>query len=97
MLPSTIAAGTQLAIASLTAVLFGNVAKELAFDLAARLTLWRGRPFVRNGRTVGGKTFWEVQFTGGTWMRFETASRQVICEWTEPDGRCNRLEVGSIA
>ncbi|HVN45297.1 MAG TPA: hypothetical protein VMT66_08585 [Steroidobacteraceae bacterium] len=96
LLPNTPATIIQLGIAGLTAILLGNVAKEFAFDLSARFTMWRGQPFVRNGLTVGGTTFWEIQFTDGTWMRFEKESTQTICEWTAPDGRCNRLEVRSI-
>ena len=97
LLPSTVAAVIQLGLAGLTALLFGNVAKEFAFDLAARFTVLCGRAFVRTGLTVRGNPFWETQFTDGTWMRCETNSTQAICEWTEPDGRCNRLEVRAIA
>lgn len=97
LLPDTTAAAIQVGVASLTSILFGNVAKEFAFDLFARFTLWSGRTYVRNGLTASGKTFWEVQFADGTWMRCERESTKAICEWTEPDGRCNRLEVRSIA
>jgi hypothetical protein len=97
LLPNTAAAVIQVGVASLTAMLFGNAAKEFAFDLAARLTMFCGHAFVRKGLTMDGKTFWEIQYKDGTWMRFETRSRQAICEWTEPDGRCNRLEVRSTA
>lgn len=97
LLPNTAAAVIQLGAAGLTAILFGNVAKEFAFDLAARFTLWRGRAFVRRGVTVGGRTFWEIQFRGGTWMRCETDLTRATCEWLDPDGRCKRLELPSIA
>lgn len=97
LLPNTTGAVTQLGLAVLTAILLGNIAKEFAFDLCARLTMWSGRAFVRNGFTVGGRRFWEIQFRDGTWMRCETESSQEICEWTKPDGRCNRLDVRSIA
>lgn len=97
LLPNTTDAALQLGVAGLTAILFGNVAKEFAFDLAARFTMWWGRAFLREGLTVGGKTFWEIQFRDGTWMRYEEKYRQAICEWTEPDGRCNRLELRSSA
>jgi hypothetical protein len=96
LLPSTTGAAIQLGIAVLTAILLGNVAKEFTFDLFARLTLCSGRAFVRSGLTASGKTFWEVQFRDGTWMRCETESTQAICEWTERDGQCNRIEVRSI-
>jgi len=97
LLLNTTAAVIQLGAAGLTAILLGNVAKEFAFDLAARFTLWCGRAFVRNGLTVSGKMFWEIQFKDGTWMRCESERTQAICEWTEPAGRCNRLELRSIA
>ena len=97
LLPNTTDAAIQLGVAGLTAILFGNVAKEFAFDLAARFTMWWSGAFMRNGLTVGGKTFWEIQFRDGTWMRCETKYRQAICEWTEADGRCNRLELRSSA
>jgi hypothetical protein len=51
LLPNATAAVIQLGIAGLTAIQFGNVAKEFAFDLSARFTMWWGRPFVRNGLT----------------------------------------------
>lgn len=97
LLPNTTAALIQVGVAVLTAILFGNIAKEFAFDLCARLILWSGRSFVRNGLTVGGKTFWEIQFRDGTWVRNETGSTETFCEWTQPDGRCNRFEVRLIA
>lgn len=93
LLPNTTHAAIQLGFAGLTAILFGNVAKEFAFDLAARVTMCWGHAFIRNGLTVGGKSFWDIQFRDGTWMRCEKKYRQAICEWTEPDGRCNRLEL----
>lgn len=86
-MPNPTGAAIQLGVAVLTAILLGNVTKEFAFDVFARLTLWSGRTFVRGGLTASGKTFWEVQFKDGTWMRCETESTQSIC------GRCNRLEV----
>ncbi len=93
LLPTVPAAAIQLALAALTAVLFGNIAKEVALDLVARLAIWRGREFVRTGITLGGSRFWEVHFTDGTWARCETAPSQLTCEWTEPDGRCRRFEL----
>jgi hypothetical protein len=97
LLPSTPAALIQVCVAVLTAVLLGNVAKEFAFDLCARLILWSGQSFVRSGLTVGGKTFWETQLRDGRWVRSEAGPTQTSCEWTQLDGRCNRFEVRSIA
>ncbi|HXY96461.1 MAG TPA: hypothetical protein VEH00_05755 [Steroidobacteraceae bacterium] len=97
LVASTGGAVLQVGVAGLTAILFGNVAKEFAFDLCARLTLWRGRAFVRDGVTMSGNRFWEIQFRDGTWMRWEREGSQATCEWTETDGRCRRLEVQAIA
>jgi hypothetical protein len=97
LLPNTLAALIQFGLAAITAILFGNVAKEFAFDLCARCVMWSGRTFVRNGLTVSGKSFWEVQFRDGTWLRCETGVASMFCEWTEPDGRCTRLELRLIA
>jgi hypothetical protein len=66
LLANTTDAAIQLGVAGLTAILFGNVAKEFAFDLAARFTMWWGRALIREGLTVGGKTFWEIQLRDGT-------------------------------
>ncbi len=93
LLPNVAAAAIQLGLAGLTAILFGNIAKEVAFDIAARCTLWCGRPFVRQGVSVRGRTFWEIQFRDGTWLRYEMGATRAICEWTERDGRCSRLEL----
>jgi len=97
LLASTMAALIQLGVAGLTAILIGNVAKEFAFDLCARFIVWSGRAFLRTGLFMNGRSFWEIQFRDGTWMRGETASTGTSCEWTEPDGRCNRFEVRTIA
>ena len=83
----------QLSAAGLTAILFGNVAKEVAFDLYARIVLWSGRTFLRTGLTLAGNTYHEMQFTDGTWIRYEIGSEGTFCEWTEADGRCNRVAV----
>jgi hypothetical protein len=91
MLPNPTAAVIQFGVACLTAILFGNVAKEFAFELCARLVNWSGRSFVRNGLTLGGNTYCEIQFSDGTWMRSEMGPAGTFYEWTEPDGRCSRI------
>jgi len=101
-LQSGLVAGTagaviQVGVAGLTAILFGNVAKEFAFDLFARLTLWRGHAFVRDGVTMSGNSFREIQVRDGTWTRWVREATQATCEWTETDGRCRRLEIRAIA
>jgi hypothetical protein len=86
----------QLAVAGLTAILLGNVVKELAFDLYARLLMWSGRCFVREGRTPGGSRYCEIQFNDGTWLRCEMRSGAAIYEWTEPDGSCKRVALPPV-
>jgi hypothetical protein len=93
LLPSPTAAVIQFGVACLTAILLGNIAKEIAFEICARFVTWSGRSFVRNGLTPGGNTYCEIQFTDGTWMRCEMGSAGTFYEWTEPDGRCNRIEL----
>ena len=95
LLPDTTAAIIQLGVAVLTALLVANIAKEFSFDVCARLTMWSGCAFVRKGLTVGGTTFWEIQFRDGTWMRYEMRSTGTSCEWTDADGRCNRVDLQS--
>jgi hypothetical protein len=87
----------QFAVAGLTAILLGNVAKEFAFDLYARFVMWSGRSFVRKGKTLGGNDYYEIQFNDGTWMRCEMSSAGTVCEWTESDGRCKRIAVQSVS
>jgi hypothetical protein len=96
LVPNTLAAIAQCVVVGLTAILFGNVAKEFAFDLCARFVTWSGRPFPRRGLTVTGRKFYEIHYRDGTWTRHETGSAGTFCEWTEPDGCCNRIEVRPI-
>jgi hypothetical protein len=92
LLPS-IGGVIQFIVAGFTAILLGNIAKEFAFDLYARCVMWSSRSFVRKGKTLGGNDYCEIQFNDGTWMRCEMSSAGILCEWTEPDGRCKRIAV----
>ena len=51
-----------LSLAGLTAVLIGNVIKELAFSICAAAVTTSGHVFCRCGFTVGGRTFHEAYY-----------------------------------
>jgi hypothetical protein len=87
----------QFAGTGLTAILLGNVAKEFAFDLYARLVMWSGRSFVRKGKTLGGNDYYEVRRNDGTWMKCEMSSAGTFCEWTESDGRCKLIALRPVS
>jgi hypothetical protein len=77
---------------ALTAVLIGNFTKEWTFELCSRLVTLSGRMFFRTGVTLGGRAFLEVHYPRGTWLRCEFGAAVSVYEWTDPNGRCNRLE-----
>lgn len=85
-------AALQVALASLVALLIGNVVKEWAFALIEGLVTTLGRPFVRKTRAVRGRISTEIGFPGGTWIRHETWKSGIAWEWTERDGSCTRIE-----
>jgi hypothetical protein len=72
------------------AILIGNVVKECAIWLGARITNWFGVDFYRRGVTLGGNSFSEVIHTDGTWRRCEYSDQETICEWTDRFGAINR-------
>ncbi|HTC54751.1 MAG TPA: hypothetical protein VK700_22640 [Steroidobacteraceae bacterium] len=78
---------------ALTAVLIGNIARELLFALSTSVATLLGQVFQRDGATLGGRTFLEVHYPTMTWIRCECADDEFTCEWTEPTGRCNRVEI----
>jgi hypothetical protein len=77
---------------ALTAVLIGNFAREWTFELGSRLVTSSGHTFCRTGVTLGGRAFLEIHYPGGTWLRCEFGPADSVYEWTDPNGRCNRLE-----
>ena len=77
---------------ALTALFIGNFAREWAFAFCAALANFFGRTFRRAGTTLDGRTFLEIHYPKGTWLRCEYSRTQLSYEWTEPNGRCNRLE-----
>jgi hypothetical protein len=81
------------AVSALTAVLIGNIARELMFVLCSSVAAFRGHAFHRDGVTIGGRTFREIQYPTMTWVRCECGTDEFSCEWTEPTGRCNRVDV----
>jgi hypothetical protein len=77
----------------LTAVLIGNIARELMFVLCSSVATWMGHAFHRDGVTLGGRTFLEIHYPAMTWVRCECGADEFSYEWTEPSGRCNRVDV----
>jgi hypothetical protein len=78
------------AVSALTAVLIGNIARELMFVLYSSVATFRGHAFHRDGVTIGGRTFLEIQYPTMTWVRCECGTDEFSCEWTEPTARCKR-------
>lgn len=78
---------------ALTAVLIGNVARELLFSVCSSMANSMGHAFRRDGITLGGRAFLETHYPTKTWARWESGAGEFSCEWTEPTGRCNRVEV----
>jgi hypothetical protein len=77
----------------LTAVLIGNIAREWMFGVCTSVATLMGRAFYRAGVTIGGRTFLEIHYPTMTWLRCECGADGFSCEWTEPTGRCNRVDV----
>jgi hypothetical protein len=94
---STMAHGKALALlwagSALTALLIGNIAREFMFVVCSSVTTWMGHAFHRDGVTLGGRTFLEIHDPTMTWIRCECGADEFSCEWTEPSGRCNRVDV----
>jgi hypothetical protein len=78
---------------ALTAMLIGNVAREWMFWVCTSVATWMGHAFHRDGVTLGGRTFVEIHYPTMTWVRCECGAGEFSCEWTEPTGRCHRVEV----
>lgn len=81
------------AVSALTALLIGNVAREWMFEICSSVANLLGDAFHRAGVTLGGRTFLEVHYPTKTWARWECGADEFSYEWTEPTGRCNRVEV----
>lgn len=81
------------AVSVLTAVLIGNIARELMFAVCTSVATWMGRAFHREGVTLGGRTFLEMHYPTKTWARSECGADEFSHEWTEESGRCNRVEI----
>lgn len=89
-----LAATTQCAFVGVLAVSLGNLAKELAIDLSARVLAWFRRDLPRRGVTLDGKTYSETLYSDGTWIRCESSLAGTVCEWTDTSGACNRIVTG---
>ncbi len=78
---------------ALTAILIGNIARELMFVICASVATVMGHAFHRDGVTLGGRTFQEIHYPTMTWARCELRADEFSYEWTEPTGRCSRVDV----
>ena len=78
---------------ALMAVLIGNIAREWMFGVCSSVATWTGHAFHREGVTLGGRTFLEIHYPTMTWARCECGADEYSYEWTEPTGRCNRVDV----
>jgi hypothetical protein len=87
-----LAAVEQCVFVGAVAVLLGNLVKESAIDLGARVLGWSGRDFSRSGATLQGKVYRETLYADGTWIRCESGPDGTVCEWTDRSGVCNRIE-----
>ena len=82
---------TQYVCIGALAILFGNVARELAIELGARVLGWSGREYRRTGVRLDGKIYTETLYPDGTWYRSERGPLGTVCEWTDRSGACNRI------
>ena len=76
------------------ATLIGNVVKECAIWVSARIVNSLGIDFRRRGVMLNGKRFSELFRADGTWRRCEFGHGQTICEWTDRFGACSRSITG---
>jgi hypothetical protein len=93
--PGALAAVTQCAFVGTLAIVVGNIAKELAIDLGARVLGWCRREYRRDGVKPDGKTYSQTLYPDGTWFRSESGPAGTVCEWTDPSGACNRIVTGA--
>jgi hypothetical protein len=78
---------------ALIALLIGNIAREWMFWICTSVANLMGHAFHRDGVTPGGRTFLEIYYPTMTWVRCECGAGEFSYEWTEPTGRCNRIDV----
>ncbi len=82
------------ALDGIVAILIGNVVKEVAIWLSARIVNALGADLYRQGVMLNGHAFAEVFRSDGTWRRHEFGDRETICEWTDRFGACSRRVTG---
>jgi len=75
---------------AIVSIALGNLVKECAIWISARVVNSFCIDFYRRGVTLDGKAFREVFRADGTWRRCEFSDLQTICEWTDQFGACNR-------
>ena len=76
------------------AILVGNIVKECAIWVSARIANSLGINFHRKGVMLSGKSFSEVIRSDGTWRRCEFSERETVCEWTDRFGAITRSVTG---
>ena len=79
---------------SIVAILLGNLVKECAIWVSARIANAFGVDFYRRGVMLDGTSFREVLRSDGTWRRCEFRDRETVCEWTDAFGACSRSVSG---
>ncbi len=76
------------------AILVGNIVKECAIWVSARIANSLSVNFYRRGVMLNGKRFSEVFRSDGTWRRCEFGDRETVCEWTDRFGAISRSVTG---
>jgi hypothetical protein len=95
--PTLIGAACELVFVALVAIFIGNIAKEMAVELAARaMAMWQ-RDFRRTGVTLDGKVVRETLHPDGTWIRCVSSEEGTVCEWTDRFGGCYQVVTGARA
>jgi hypothetical protein len=87
----------QCGLCAMSAVMIGNIVKEVAFSIAERIARALERDFTRSGVTFTGKRYRFVQYVDGTWMRCESGPHGTVCEWMDTFGACNRIETSAMS
>lgn len=82
------------ALDALLAILIGNLVKECAIWVGARVVNSFGVDFHRQGFMLNGNSFSEVIRADGTWRRCEFSEHETVCEWIDTFGKSSRSVSG---
>jgi hypothetical protein len=72
------------------ALLVGNLIKEVAILMGSTMMNRLGLEFRRTRVTLSGAQMNEVYRPDGTWDRCILESAEIIHEWSDPNGKCQR-------